>query len=46
MNGPGQDYTVWNSYLRFEYNINSTVVSPNYQPVIIGKIIKYRKQYH
>jgi hypothetical protein len=38
MNGPGSDFTVWNSYLRFEYNINESLVSPNYQPVIIGKI--------
>jgi hypothetical protein len=39
MNGPGYGFTVWNSYLRFEYNINASIVSPNYQPVIIGKII-------
>ena len=39
MNGPGANYTVWNSYLRFEYNMSASVVSADYQPVIIGKMI-------
>ncbi|CAF1546912.1 unnamed protein product, partial [Adineta steineri] len=36
INGPGAGFTTWNSYLRFEYTLNSTTQSPNYQPVIIG----------
>ncbi|CAF4257653.1 unnamed protein product, partial [Adineta steineri] len=35
INGPGAGFTTWNSYLRFEYTLNSTTQSPNYQPVII-----------
>ncbi|CAF1385731.1 unnamed protein product, partial [Rotaria magnacalcarata] len=36
INGPGSGFTTWNSYLRFVYNINTTIVTPNYQPVVIG----------
>ncbi|CAF3337216.1 unnamed protein product [Rotaria socialis] len=36
INGPGSGFNVWNSYLRFEYYINTTIVTPNYQPVVIG----------
>jgi hypothetical protein len=39
INGPGSNFTVWNSYLRVEYNMNASIVSPDYQPVVIGKTI-------
>ncbi|CAF1457750.1 unnamed protein product, partial [Adineta ricciae] len=36
INGPSSNFTFWNSYLRFDYNISKTVNSSNYQPIIIG----------
>lgn len=36
MNGPSSNFTFWNSYLRFEYEFNTSTIQADYQPVVIG----------